>query len=287
MKADQYIKDRQQQWALRRRLPLVGSQGKRGEPRYTSTLNENLFEPISDRVQGQFTAGDGGELGGKNGYPGKMQAVHSSSALGVNVFHYWQRIGDIPTITELCGLPVRGVQELEFESNRCPICSKFRYAPNLDVVLRYAEGASQSVVGIECKFAEAYGARGHQGLDPKYLVGAELEELWRDIPHLQDFAKTITPNDILVHLHPAQLLKHILALKRAYGTGGFRLLYLWYDALGKEGAQHRREVEAFTVVAKADGVMFSSLTYQELILGMKQIQNRHGGYVDYLTERYL
>ncbi|MFZ7119874.1 MAG: hypothetical protein ACOWWH_02825, partial [Eubacteriaceae bacterium] len=66
------------------------------------------------------------------------------------------------------------------------------------------------------------------------------------------------------------------------------LLYLWYDALGEAGADHRAEVDAFTEVAKADGIRFSSLTYQELIMWMaRECREEHPRYVTYLTERYL
>jgi hypothetical protein len=51
--------------------------------------DDNLFEPLLSEVKGNFEEADGGELSGK---PCKMQAVHSSSALGVNIFQYWKRI---------------------------------------------------------------------------------------------------------------------------------------------------------------------------------------------------
>ena len=90
------------------------------------------------------------------------------------------------------------------------------------------------------------------------------------------------------HLHAAQLIKHILGLKRAVGRDGFRLLYLWYDVLGAEGCRHRDEVEEFRATAKSDGVMFYSLTYQELIYRMAgKLRAQHEDHFRYLTERYL
>jgi hypothetical protein len=288
MNAVQYIKERQEQWAIRKGLRLIGSKRERGEPRYTSTLDENLFEPLGVEAKRQIAAGDGKELGGEDGMPGKMQAVHSSSAIGVNVFHYWHRIGQVATIAVLCGLPASKAEGLAFE-RKFNICPRFRYSPNIDMVIHYAEGASQKVSAIECKFCEAYGAYGHGGLDPKYLDLPEMTELWNDIPQLKKLAGQISPEDSLyTHLHPAQLIKHILGLKREFGTRGFRLLYLWYDAFGEEGARHRREVEEFKEIAVKDKVRFQSMTYQELIAAMaEKLRDRHPGYVDYLTERYL
>jgi len=66
-----------------------------------------------------------------------------------------------------------------------------------------------------------------------------------DIPNLHRLSKSLCPEDnAFLFLHPAQLVKHILGLKRALGKDGFRLLYLWYDVTGMEGAIHRKEIEA-------------------------------------------
>ena len=140
--------------------------------------------------------------------------------------------------------------------------------------------------GIECKFSEAYGVRKHGGLNPKYL---ELDDLWEDIPSMYGFARTISPDDNeFRHLHPAQLVKHILGLKRQCGRDGFRLLYLWYDALGADGASHRQEVELFSEIAKQDGIRFHNMTYQGLIVRMqKHLSGEHAEYVNYLASRYL
>ena len=113
--------------------------------------------------------------------------------------------------------------------------------------------------------------------------------IWDDIPQLHAFAKDICPDDNKFHfLHSAQLIKHILGLKRKYGHNGFRLLYLWYDVLGEEGKRHQDEIAEFTEVTKKDGIKFHALSYQELIVSLanKQREN-HPDYIRYLTERYL
>ena len=89
MDSQTYIKERQRFWAMRKGIALQGSKGERGYPAYTHTVRKNLFESLSHNARRQFQNGDGREL--VNGInPCNMQAVHSSSALACNMFHYWQ-----------------------------------------------------------------------------------------------------------------------------------------------------------------------------------------------------
>jgi hypothetical protein len=287
MNGHQYILARQTEWAKNKGLELIGSQKNRGRPIYTSSLDDNLFHPLVPDVRRAFSTGDGGELGSQ-GTPGKMQALHSSSALGVNIFQYWKAISKVPAIASACKLCKQGSQvseDISFEE-KYPIDDGLGYHPNIDVVISNASWAWIQRFAIECKFSEAYGAYQHAGLKPKYL---ELVDLWTDIPNLRMFAERICPDDHeFIHLHPAQLVKHILGLKRQLGKGRFRLLYLWYDVFGEQGNRHREEVNTFSAIAKQDGVMFHSLTYQELIAIMaKQLRAEHHEYISYITERYL
>lgn len=287
MKAYDYIKGKQTQWALNRGIPLIGSKGDKGRPAYTLELNQNLFEPLSLDTCKSFEQGDGGEISGN---PAKMQAVHSSSALGVNVFQYWQNIGQVSAIASACGFCRKGnsVSEKIVFEDKYPVdenLDKFPIAPNIDVVFHNVNSAQFKRFAVECKFSEAYSSQKHSGLKPAYL---ELIQLWSDIPSLYDFAKSICPDERFIYLHPAQLIKHILGLKRKFGKNGFRLLYLWYDVLGKEGAIHRDEIDKFYEVAKADGIYFNAMSYQELILVLsKEYGQEHAQYIKYLSERYL
>ncbi len=160
----------------------------------------------------------------------------------------------------------------------------FQYAPNVDVVI-FKNSGQYKVCAIECKFTEAYSTHGHGGLDPKYLAH---EEIWQNLPATQNLAQTISPADQhFERLHAAQLVKHILGLNRKFGHAHYRLLYLWYDALGEPGAKHRPKVEEFTDVVHADGVVFHTITYQELMVRLAQHRAEYPGYVTYMTERYL
>jgi len=288
MNSFEYIFSKQVSWAQNKEIDLVGSKGLRGRLAYTKTLEENLFEPMAQAVIDDFNTGDGGELNGKPDSPPKMHAVHSSSALGVNIFHYWFRIDQIPKIAAACRLCSKNnllPQNIRFEK-KYSISSKFRYSPNIDVVIENSQKSKYKVFAIECKFSEAYSSRGHSGIDPKYL---EIKKIWKNIPSLFDFAKSISPDDNkFSYLHPAQLVKHILGLKNQHGKDGFRLLYLWYDVLGQDGAVHKNEIDTFSEVAKSDGIKFHALSYQELIVKLsKDYRNEHPDYIQYVSGRYL
>jgi hypothetical protein len=287
VKGSQYIITKQSEWAKNRGVALIGSKVTRGRHTYTPTLAENLYQPLLPDVRDAFSAGDGGELG-DSVRPGKMQAVHSSSALGVNIFQYWKSISKVPVIAAACGLCRKSSDvshDIYFEE-KYPINDSFGFHPNIDVVIHNKPTAKFQRFAIECKFSEAYGGHKHGGLKEKYL---ECAGIWDDIPELRRFAERISPDDQeFQHLHPAQLIKHVLGMKRQFGRGGFRLLYLWYDVLGGEGKCHRNEVAEFASVAKNDGIKFHSITYQELIIGLaRDLRHIHGNYIRYLTDRYL
>lgn len=288
MRAYEYILTKQTQWALNRGIPLIGSKGSRGRPAYIPQLNQNLFEPLEPSVRASFNKGDGSEINGTTNSPAKMQAIHSSSALGVNIFQYWQKNNLVPLIAAACGFCKKGsnVSESIVFEDKYKIGEKFQFDPNIDVVIYNYESVKYKRFAIECKFSEAYGSRRHDGLKKKYIG---LGELWDDIPNLYGFAKSISPkDDKFIHLHPAQLIKHILGLKKHFKKHGFRLLYLWYDVLDQEGAVHRNEIEIFSEIVRADEIRFHAMSYQELIAKLSnEYREQHGQYIKYITDRYL
>ncbi len=288
MKAYEYILTKQIQWALNNNKKLTGSKGKRGRPAYTQNLDDNLFKPLLPQAHKSFEKGDGNEIKGTDDNPSKMQALHSSSALGVNIFQYWQKINKFDEISSACGFCRKGsnvTKEIKFE-DKFEIDKKFSYDPNIDVVFHNAGSYKYKYFAVECKFSEAYGSYRHSGLKEAYL---KIPDLWNDIPSIHRLAKTISPGDKdCEFLHRAQLIKHILGLKNQCGKSGFRLLYLWYDVLGEEGAAHRKEIEDFEKIVRSDGIKFHALSYQELIVKLsKEYRDDHTHYIKYLTERYL
>ena len=171
MRAYEYILTKQTQWALNRGISLIGSKGKRGRPAYTPQLNQNLFEPLEASVHESLMKGDGSEIIGTQNSPAKMQAVHSSSALSVNIFQYWQKKNLASLIAATCGFCRKGNNKSEkivFE-DKYAIDKKFSIAPNIDVVIHNSDSAKYKRFAIECKFSEAYGSRRHDGLKNKYI----------------------------------------------------------------------------------------------------------------------
>ncbi|HOE69477.1 MAG TPA: hypothetical protein PLE10_02955 [Brevefilum sp.] len=284
----EYIVSKQIQWANNRNIPLIGSKGRRGRPAYTLDLDQNLFEPLLEENKIQFLNGNGKEILGTQESPAKMQALHSSSALGVNVFQYWQKRGLINEIAAACGFCKRTSnysKSIVFEET-FDIKTEFIIPPHIDVVFHNNDSSPYKLFAVECKFSEAYGGRAHGGLKSKYLAD---KNLWTGLSALEELAHEINPDDKRYnYLHAAQLIKHILGLTAGVGKNKFRLLYLWYDVLGKDGAFHREEVEDFTRIATSDGVRFHAMTYHELIITLdRYYRDDHPGVIKYLTERYF
>lgn len=287
MNPSDYIKQRQILWALRQGKRLGGQfrnhsdpeQVDRGQKSFVFDLIDNLFEELSLETRMEFEAGDGGEL------QGKMLAVNSSSATAVNFFDYWRKRQLVAEIAKIILVPSGGIAGLRFEA-KYPIHDQFVRPPNLDVVIDYTDTAPRKATAIECKFSEPYGRRGSHGLKPVYL---DHDEFWVDLPNLREIADRVSPeNTGFTTLDAPQLIKHVLGLKKAYGKGGFRLLYLWYDAPGPEAVKHAEEIAEFSKYLGRDGVMFQSLTYQDVILSLARNQRvKHAAFVDYLAERYL
>lgn len=287
MNASEQIISKQIEWANNKGLQLVGSAGLRGRKVYTTKIEDNLFKPLNIKTKKELAAGDGGELNGKAGKPAKIQALHSSSALGINLFDYWRERLDSSLLFSACGLSRAGSKlsgQIQFEQ-KLPIDDRFQYSPNIDVLFTPSQPQKFKVFAIECKFTEAYSSRRHGGIDQKYFTNGTV---WKNLSATKTLAQDISPDDSrFEYLHAAQLIKHILGLNRKCGHSRYRLLYLWYDAFGAPGFIHRQEVEQFSEVVRSDGVQFHATTYQELIIRIAECREEHSEYVTYITDRYL
>lgn len=286
MAAKDYVQTKQVLWANRKKINLVKPNKDSKSQIYTEEVKENLYEDLEVPYEAQFREGDGGELTDTDKNAAKMKALHSSSAIGVNFFHYWAKRDSVKTIAvacKLCNKNNKNDFELSFEE-KFEIDKSFQRKPNIDVVIK-SKDSDQNVFAVESKFSEPYGNR-HDGLSDQYI---QKENLWDSIPSLYELAKTISPeDDHFKHLHPAQLIKHILGLKNKYDKDDFKLIYLWYDVPGPEGCLHRQEIEKFAKIAEVDGIQFRSITYQEVILNLyKNSYHIHNQYIDYLADRYL
>lgn len=294
MNGSKQIKLKQRCWARRRGARLMsGTVGKAGELSYVESLADNLFEPLTQTTARSFKSGGGGETNATRTKRAKMCATHSSSALTVNLFQYWQGKDLSPLLGALNlsrrSNPQGGETEIKFEQ-KFKISAGARTFPQpacLDVVIEEPSG----LIAIETKFTEPYNKR-HRHLCESYIGH---EPLWRDIPGLYELARQISAGDRrFEYLDAAQLITHILGLTTGRSTGArnprrkFKLLYLWYDTWGEAGAGHRKEIGCFAEIAKSDGVDFRHITCQEVL--MRLANNSYAGhenYIDYLTERYL
>lgn len=278
-----YLKQRQQIWAERKNKKLIGSQGDRGEKLYTETLNENLFKQMSQDTNECFKSGDGNELG--NGtLPGKMQALHSSSALTVNIFDYWKDIEDKTPIAKSLLIPSTLIKNIGFEK-KYPILENSIH-PNIDVVFNYKNGYC---CAIECKFTEPFSKRQREyGFKEKYFDGFRK---WDIVPEIYKLATLISPEDkAFEKLHAAQLIKHILGLLAScnYQKNKFRLIYLYYGVFGDEGCKHEKEIAEFKEIVKKDGIAFQAITWQTLICNLyRNCTYEHDTYIKYISERYV
>ncbi len=166
MKAETYLVERQIAWAVRNHIKLMKSPGQQdsveefdGEENrtaYTTTPEDNLFEPMRDDVKTQFQSGDGGELGGK------MQALYSSSALGCNLFHHLRDLPHQSCLLDALQIPLEAAVSIQFEQKR-PVMENprnqgFPRDPNLDVVIRF-ESRRHLETAIECKFREPWSGK--------------------------------------------------------------------------------------------------------------------------------
>jgi hypothetical protein len=223
------LEDWQIRWAERKGIRIGAPPGKPAS-RATGYVSQllNLFDPLSQRVKQQFIAGAGGELVGPDGQSGNMYAVYSSSALCVNLFHWWFRLLDAaptnskPSVNSLltaCGLPAKPAKRIDFEVPNI-VNRNFKVAPHLDVQISFDEGCA----GIEAKFCEPYGDEKPSGLNPVYLRETAL---WQDWPDVRAFAQKVSPKDLThSHFHAAQLIKHLLGLRKQSRAARVSFLFI-------------------------------------------------------------
>ena len=135
-------------YLLHRELHWVGHARLNPDERgYLDTVDNNLFQPLYDNTRKAFEKGSGSELLDTKSRPAKMKALHSSSALAVNVFDHWAG-KNTDVLAEALGLDSE-IIAIKFEE-QYPTGLKGN-PPNLDVVLELQDGR---VIGIESKFSE-------------------------------------------------------------------------------------------------------------------------------------
>jgi hypothetical protein len=263
-KAREYIINLQQSWATRRCIHF----NKRG---YVNNLADNLCEPLKQDSLDDFVRGRGGEL------ESKMLALHSSSALVVNFFHYW-RYHDIPRLAEIMRLSPK-FTHLKFERTYPKPKGVGGIRPHVDIEFTGA----YKPTAVESKFTEPY-YKGKKSLKRVYV---EIPGIWGKYTSCELLANQIvTEEKVFEYLDAPQLLKHILGLKTNYNEGGFTLLYLWYDFASIEADKHRQEIQTFQNSIENE-IDFRHLTYQELFKAVSLMRGVDKSYISYMKDRYF
>jgi hypothetical protein len=267
-----YIASCQLKWAVQQGIPLEG---------YTKKVEDNIFNnALLPETKREYRRGKGHEIYGKRAH---MKALHSSSALVVNVFDYWRRQNRIEDIARCCG--AQGIiNGMEFEKAH-PIKGMDRTPPHLDV-----EFTGPIPLAIESKFTETYHRKTRRDNKNTHLdLYLEHRDIWNGIPKVKALAETIVQQSgarsDFEYLDVPQLIKHILGLTCSYGDQ-FSLLYIWYEIDSNEAKQHEQELARFSIGVK-DEISFQTTTYQDLFMRIRHLPDVNPAYLEYLERRYF
>lgn len=247
---------------------------------YLPDVASNLLRPINSKTKSAFERGSGSELQDTPSRPAKMKALHSSSALAVNVFDNW--VSQDKSALQKALLIDKEISSISFEE-QFPT-GLTGNPPNLDVALELTDGF---IIAIESKFSEWLTPRpvSKQPFKSKYFpVGTGM---WagRGLSASQELANLMNSGvKKFRYLDAAQLLKHALGLASQLGDQ-FSLYYTYLDWPGKESDVHREEVSQFAEFVGAE-LGFKAITYQQIFLSLQNEQGVDSDYLEYLGGRY-
>jgi hypothetical protein len=247
---------------------------------YLTDVASNLLQPINPKTRLAFENGSGSELQDTPTRPAKMKALHSSSALAVNVFDSW--VSRDKSALQAALQVDREISSVSFEA-QFPT-GLTGNPPNLDVTLELADGF---VIGIESKFSEWLSPK-PVNKDPfKSKYFPEGIRLWaeRGLPVSQELAEQMNSGATRFrYLDAAQLLKHALGMATQLGDQ-FSLYYMYLELPGKESNTHAEEVRQFASCVGTE-LGFKAITYQQLLSSLQSEQGATSEYLGYLRKRY-
>lgn len=301
------IVDKQFLWAKRKGIALDEKHP------YTKDLRDNLFQDLSTKTKEEFEKADGGELKATDDKPEKMAALRSSSALCVNIMDYFRNKPDellkLMMAMRLISSKNDSKAELSFECKDFEIAANGKHisTPNIDAVIRTTRANKKHTFIIESKFTEPYFAHTGNFFRLDYYLSENIPDIWRGplkdlyrkfgIADAQETLRTSNKRSIVgkyikqdfKHLDAAQLTKHLMGTLQKEKPSNVTLVYLWYDKLGEEGVEHRREIEKFKEMLNDTKINFKHCTYQEIVLNLHKLldYNNHRNYLNYVSERYL
>lgn len=267
---------------LRQQLAWASRIGLRPDSRgYLVRYELNLFQPLSPPAQSAFTEGSGSELLPIKGRPAKMAAVHSSSALAVNVFDYWSTkpLGAIADSLHMEPVPASFRFEVKFPTGLEGT------PPNLDLAFFYPD---DRIVGVESKFTEWLTPKSPRKERFKAKYFPENEFLWSQVglPNAQRLAGALRRREqVFRYLDASQLLKHMLGLATG-ARGKSSLCYVFFDSSRRESSIHSTEIEQFATLIASD-MPFHWCSYQDVFERLRtSLGAEHRSYMSYLTDRY-
>jgi hypothetical protein len=249
---------------------------------YVDNIGLNLMKPLSSRTTIAFNNGSGSELIDTSSRPAKMRALHSSSALAVNVFDSWVD-EDTSILQSALGI-VDTIDAISFEEQFSTGLKGI--PPNLDIALKLSTG---HIVGIESKFSEwlTPKSKSKGSFNEKYFPDGE--HLWGNfgLVKSQEMAEAIFNGiEDFRYLDAPQLLKHVLGMATQL-EGRFSLYYIYYDwPDGHESRIHKNEVNRFAEVV-GDELRFKAINYQKLFRTLDESDRVNQDYIEYLRRRYF
>jgi hypothetical protein len=268
---------RQRKWAADRGIKIDANG-------HTQILEDNLFQPLTAAARTDYASGRGSELGSEDA-SGTLQSFISSSALVCNVFDYWRSqllLGQsLKVLTKALGAP-DAVRQMQF-AQAYPT-GVVGISPQLDVVLL---GDEAKPFLIEAKFTEPYPREPREGACTKSYF-PNSGELWGKygLTRCEALARRIQANEErFLYLDAPQLLEDILGIVNVF-KDNFTLLYLWYDYLSLEAAEHRSEVKTFMQRLNGE-IDFRAMTFQDLFKKMQNASTVDQKYITYLAKRYF
>jgi hypothetical protein len=250
---------------------------------YVDPFARNLRPDVRADTIAQIRKGSGGELEDSPKRRAKMRALHSSSALAVNVFDYWAPPERLPRLAQSLDLQTT-ITRLRFEA-------KFRTAlagtpPNLDITLDLDD---HSTFAIESKFGEWLAPKPRRDVrfTQKYLHRGQRYWANQGLYASEALAAAIgAGEEHFRYLDAKQLLKHALGLATQCQRR-FRLGYIYYEHSGCESAVHSDELAKFAGLIATD-FPFTYLTYQALFAVLQRGCERDDeAYITYLKDRYF
>jgi hypothetical protein len=245
-------------------------------------IPERNLRWLTDEMRLQVEAADGNEFG-KPGERGKIGALHSSSALGLNVFGYWQGRRDAGPLEQALGAPAP-IAKVKFAEQFPTGVS----VPSLAVLLELKNG---TLLAIESQFTEWFGHSGREPLSRQYFP--KDKRLWTEagLPGAQAAAQRHREAPQFDRLDAPQLLKQLLGLAQQKGRAKkkeWHLQLLWFREPGACAREMEEEIARFHKLLGPDGHRFSSMTYQQLWTRMSPgLAGAHADYAAYLAKRYF